>query len=337
MFIKKFEPLFIKSNKYISKISFHEGTIIYNYDNNFNLLSSYKILSNSYNFDDAWFDVSDNDDIYGLVNCLDGNMIYILLKDNHLIKYKLLNYNKNINLVKFPSIKKFSDSIHIFYYCIKKNESNFCKLIHYYYNKNSWEKNVIDCLSYGLLTNYIVKFENNVPIIFYLKSINDYEELFMSKFDINLNVWSVPFQITNTKKSKVYLSIIKTFDNLYNIVFSENNFNRFYCTYLNGSINGNTFIISRYDVVNKTIACMFPSVNMYNNTLYVQWIEYCSLYTSSFSNRFNFGWSTPILDKDSFLQNFSGYIYNSNIKENNSLSNLFICENSNKKLGLNDN
>lgn len=333
MFIKKFEPMLIKSNKFITKISFDKGTIVYNFDNEYNLLSSYKILQDSYNFDDVWFDIYDNDNIYGLVNSYDGNLIYILIKDTRLIKYKLLNYDKNMYLVKFPSIKKFSNCIHIFYYCIDKTNSNFCKLIHYTY-KNSWKKAVIDSMYYGLLTNYIVKFHDNIPIIFYLKSINEYEELFMSKFDLNTQMWTSPFQITNTKKPKVYLSIIKTPDNFYNIVFSENNSNKYYCTYINGYIEENNFIISRYDVVSKSIACMFPSVNMYNNTLYVQYIEYFSLYTSTFATGFNFGWRTPVLEQNSFLENFSGYIYNSNLKENDSISNLFMCENSNKKLGF---
>lgn len=335
-FIRKFGTLIKKSNKNITNINLDNGIELYNYSPNFDLISSKKILDGAYSFTDVWFDINKNDTLYGIINAKNNNIVHLYINDKIIVKNTLLKYNSNLFTINFPYIKNINGNTHIFYYLI--NNSNYhCTLIHHYKRDDKWIKNEIDINNYLILSNFVVIFKDSAPVVFYFKQVNKYEELFVSIFDLNTNTWSSPFQITNSHKTKVYLSIIKCTNDHYHIAFSENNSSRYYCTYINGYINEYKFITSNYETISKTIACTFPNLIEYSNILYIQWIEYSNLYTR-LSYDFGKTWLQPSIDELASNNPFICYNYKSNYsddKANNPFA-IFACKSSLKILGLNN-
>lgn len=332
-FIRKFESLIKKSNENIINIKLDDGVEIYNYSSDFKLISQKRLLAGNYSFADICFDINEDDTLYGVVN-ENSNLSYLYINNKIILKNRFFNYNLSGFTLKFPYIKKINNSIHIMYYLINDTEA-YCKLIHYCRLNDKWIKTEIDTTKYSILSNFVVTFEDSVPVIFYYKLVNNYEELFISTFDLNTNTWSLPFQITNTRKTKVYLSIIQDSKNYYHITFSENNFHRYHCTYIKGYISENEFIILNYQTVSKTVACTFPNLIECENILYLQWIEYSNLY-ACISYDAGGTWMKPFIDDFAPDNPFICYNYKSNYlndKINNS-SAIFACNNSSKILGL---
>lgn len=333
-FIRKFETLMRKSNKDIANINLDKGIEIYNYSPEFNLRSSQKILEGIYTFADLCFDINEDDTLYGLVSIQKSNLMYLYINDKIILKNMLLNYDSSIFTIKFPYIKKIDDVIHILYYLVN-NSGAHCTLIHYCNINGKWIKNEIDTSSYTILSNFNVIFKGSIPIIFYFKIVNNYEELFVSIFDLSTNSWSKPCQVTNSNKSKVYLSVIMDSKNNCHIAFSENNSRRYYCTYIKGYINDNQFIIYNYQTISKTVACTFPNLIQCKNMLYLQWIEYSNLYTS-ISYDMGKTWLNPFTDNLAYNNPFKCYSYKSNY-HNDIIANssaIFAYNNSIEILGL---
>lgn len=334
-FIDNFESLIETSNKDITNLKSDNGITIYNYDSNFKLLSSKKLLDGSYSFADYWLDISKLDMIYGLVNNKNGTLIHLYITGNFIIKNNILKYNPNKSIIKFPYIKVINGITHIIYFEIHKGSDYCCSLIHYCRNDKGWLKYEIDSINYGILTNFVVIFNEYNPSIFYLKIVNESEELFYSAFDFAARTWSIPVQITNTNREKIYLSVIKSSNNFYNITYSENNLNRYCCTYINGYIKDNKFISGLPITISKTLACVFPNLIEHRNKLYVQWIEHHKLYIS-ISTDFGATWSKETLAESACDFPFSCYSFKSNYFTNDiyNLSNIFAYDKSLEILGV---
>lgn len=334
-FIENFESLIEKSNNDICNITLDEGINLYNYDSNFKLLSSKKLIDGNYSFADYWFDINSSDVLYGLINTKEGSIIHYYINDRFTIKNYILKYDLNKLAIKFPYIKNINGVTHIIYFEIHKGAEHYCTLIHHYKKNNKWVKYEIDSMNYMILSNFVVIFNDCNPSIFYLKIVNGNEEVFYSTFDLITSTWSSPSQITNTSKEKVYLSVIKSSNNFYNIIYSENNLNSYYCTYINGYIDNNKFISSSPITISKTTACVFPHLIEHKNNLYAQWLEYRDLYTS-ISRDFGKTWGKQILFEDISNIPFSYYSFKSNHLNNTvyNLTNIFLYEKSLKILGV---
>jgi hypothetical protein len=308
-----------------------------NFNSNFDLISSKKIIDGKYSFVETWFDINNDNTIYGVINAEKNSLMHLYINDKVIIKNTLLTYDADLFTIQFPYIKCINSSTHIIYYLINHNDSTKCTLTHYYKAKDSWNKNKIDILGYNILTNFVMLFENSTPIIFYLKIVNGYEELFSSTFNLTNKTWSEPNQITNSRKFKVYLSAILCNDGIYHITYSENNSNKYYCRYIKIYFNKNKLTVLKDTIISETFACTFPNILQYNKTLHIHWIENYSLhYCISYDSGEN--WNSPAWDQNSSTHPFNCYIYKSNNSNNEQFNcyALFLYDNSLNILGIKD-
>lgn len=336
-FMRKFHTILQKSNSDICKIDCEDGINLSNYDINFNLISQKKLLNGNFSFLDYWFDISLNDNIYGIVNDKNGLLYSFNTKNNYIIKNKLLKYNHESKFIKFVYIKNISNCTHIIYYSFNISTPYKGTLVHHYKQNHTWHTTIIDEITYNVLTNFVVTYDdNNIPTIFYYNLINGYEEVYFSRFINDSFSWSTPIQITHSKKSKIYLSVIRDSKNVYHIVFSENTYSKYYCTYINGKIDDNSFNAINSSVLSDSVACIFPIVFEFNNSIFVNWIEYQTLYTILSKNSGQ-TWSKVNILINSYDTPFVCCCYHNNL-EYESIFNYFVLymnENSTNILGTN--
>lgn len=310
-FINKTEILIQKSNKNSTIFNLDKNIVYNSIDSNFNKLSSHKIIDGNYCFVDIWLDINNDDSIYGVINDKKGKLLNVNIKDDVIDKTTIIKYDYKDFFIKFPYIKNTPKGNHLIYYLINKNLFYSSNLIHIYIKNDIYVKKQIDFIDYNIMSNFIVTWDNNTPSIFYFKFINGSEELFISTFNLDSLQWSVPLQITNSKKSKIYLSVIRHIDDSYHIVFSENNNDRYYCRYINGYLKDGKFNIYKSTFIRSTVMCLFPHLIEFNSTLYAQWVEYHDLYTCK-SNDLGETWSAPILCKSISNSPFLRYEFRSN-------------------------
>lgn len=335
-FMRKFDTLLHKSNNTMCKIDSQDGINLYNYDNHFNLLFSKKLQSGEFSFLDYWFDIDTKDNVYGIINDKKGTLLTLSITNKYLIKNKLLQYNPDEEFIKFVYINSNIYCTNIFYYSFNVNNPYNGSLIHHYQKDNIWHTNIIDSISYNVLTNFVVTYDNdNIPSIFYYKLTDGFEELFVSVFDNNSYTWCTPIQITTSKMSKIYLSVIKDYQNCYHILFSENNFSKYHCTYIKGYVDDYKFNVSSSIKISDTVACTFPNLLESQKRLYAQWIEYHNLYLR-FSDDHGKTWSMVSINKDSLELPFVCCNYHSNYQQEADMNYfiLYMNQNSTQILGI---
>ncbi|MDO5517087.1 MAG: hypothetical protein Q4F66_05990 [Clostridium sp.] len=335
-FMRKFDTLLRKSNNTMCKIDSQDGINLYIYDNNFRLLSSKELLDGDFSFLDYWFDIDINNNVYGIINDKKGTLLSYNITNKYLIKNSLLKYNPDEKFIKFVYINSNTERTNIFYYIFNTDTPYSGSLIHHYKINNIWYTHVIDSISYNVLTNFVVVYDNHdIPIVFYYKLSHGVEELFISIFDADSNSWCTPIQITDSRKAKIYLSVIKDYRNCYHILFSENNSNKYYCTYINGYINNYNFNISNSLVISDTVACTFPNILESQGRLYAHWVEYHNLYVG-FSDDYGNKWNKVMIYNDSLENPFVCCNYHSNCIEENTINyfTLYMNQNSNHILGI---
>lgn len=335
-FLRQFCTLLQKSNGNIYKIESKDGIILNSFNKNFELITSKKLLEGSFSFLSYWFDIAKDDNIYGVINDKNGTIINYNVINNYIIKSNLLKYDIEEIFIKFIYIKNIDNKTHIFYYSLNKQHPCNGHIIHHYKNNGVWNTQIVDEITYNILTNFVVTYTSeNSPVIFYYNVINGFEELFASVFDADSNSWCNPIQITNSRKNKIYLSVIMNSLNCYHILFSENNNNKYFCTYIKGYINNNNkFDIASTSKLVNTVACTFPSIIESNGTLYANWIEYHNLFTVS-SKDFGVTWNETSIFNNSYKIPFVCCNYHSNYDINKSFTyfTLFIKDNSLEILG----
>ncbi|MDU6115484.1 MAG: hypothetical protein E6649_13805 [Paeniclostridium sordellii] len=303
------------SNEDLNIFCFIDGIVLKRIKKNLNDRYSIKIIDGIYSFVDFYADINNDDEIYGILNDKSGFLwnIYIDEKNSESIilnKELILKYDNEISCIKFPYIKYLKKETHIIYYLINKDEPFKCELIHINKEDNLVIKNKIDFSHYNIISNFEVLWEGSIPILFYFKCINGYEELFVSKLE-SKDTWSEPIKITNTKKTKVYLSVIKDNAGCFNIVFSEESDGKYHCRYIKGELKGNTFYQTYTETIKTDIMCLFPHLINYKDTSYIQWGEYNYLYTCESNDLGNTWSSSRQCDKD--LGSYSKrYLYKSN-------------------------
>ena len=317
-----------KSDKTISIFNLDRGILYNNLDSNLNSLYSKNIITGDLSFADTWFDIDSNDNIYGIINNKEGKLINVNIKSNNIDSNTFFKYDYERFFIKFPLVKDVFGEIHVIYYLIDKNKFNSSRLFHIYKYNGVYKKNTIDSINYNILTNFVITWDNNIPTIFYFKLVNGCEEIFTSTFDLINLEWSAPFKITNSRKPKIYLSIIKSHDDKYHITYSEDNNKRYYCKYLTIVSENNKFKTYNSACLSTNIMCLFPSLIECNLTLYIQWVEYYNLYTCKSTDGGN-TWSKPHISKYfSFLPIYI-YEFKSNFSDDciYNLSSLFSFEN----------
>ena len=335
-FMRKFNTILHKSNDKIFMIDSEDGINLSNFDMNFKLLSSRQIEGGSFSFIDYWFDLTPDDKIYGIINNKKNSLLFYRITDKYIIKNVLLKYNPDKVFLKFVYAKQINLFTHILYYEIDKLNPYNVKLIHLYKNNLTWNKYVVDSFSYNVLTNFLVTYDNDFsPYIFYYKLVNGFEELFVSIFDTSSCIWSDPQKLTNSKKPKIYLSAIKDSKNHYHIIYSENNFNKYYCTYIHGYFDDGDFKQLNNFKLSDTVACTFPNVIEYNDTIYAHWVEYHNLYVS-ISPDGGYTWDKVSISGASSALPFTCCNYHDNNNKHGTFNyfTLYMVDASEKILGL---
>lgn len=335
-FTRDFITILKNQNNDLYKIDSQNGLTISKYNSKNTLIYSKRLFTGSYTFIDYWFDIDNNDTVYGLINNKEGALTYIQIKGTIIIKKHLIDYDINKAFIKFVYLKKSGSSINLLYYYADKTSPLKYNLVHYYKNITGWHKNIVDQVNITTLTNYIVLSDShgNMSLV-YLKLCNKYEELFISFFDSNKLNWSHPIQITNSHHNKIYLSALIDKNNKVHILFSEKNLYKYQCTYICGFINSKIFNLLHYYTLGDCTACSFPSIIQQNSRISAQWIEYSNLYMCS-SNDSGNAWSPVLINPESCSNPFTCCNYKSNtlIKDNLNYYSVLLDTNTFKILGI---
>lgn len=298
-------------SKGLTLFELNENIISTNIDSHLNNIDSHILFNGEYSFIDIWLDIDNNDNIYGILNDKIGKIQNLTINDKCIDADTIIKYDYKNFFIKFIYTKKMNNKQHIVYYSINKNSPYHAYLVHFYKSPYICKKSRIDFLQYDILTNFVITYNDNIPSIFYFKLVNHKEELFSSVFDENSHSWSTPVQITSSKKSKIYLSVIKDIKNNYHITFAEKNNNKYYCKYLQGSFIDGNFIILLEKYISKSSMCVFPNLISTHSKIYIQWIEYFNLYTSE-SSDYGKSWSKPKLNSLASDFYFQRYEFRSN-------------------------
>lgn len=311
-FSRDFITILKNRNDDIYEIKSQNGLIISRYGKGNELVYSKKLFDGHFDFIDHWFEIDNNDAIYGIVNDKKGSLIYILIKDNIIVKKQLLNFNTNQIAIKYVYIKIINNSINIFYYYSDKSSPHRCTLVHYYNNINGWHKNIIDLITYNTLTNYVILYNTSKKMsILYFKLCNNHEELFLSSFNKESVTWKKPIQLTNSHHDKIYLAALIDRKNNYHILFSEKDIYRYQCSYICGYINNNGFLKINKRTLGNATACSFPVIIEKNSIINVLWTEYNNLYVCS-SIDSGISWGQVFINPESCSVPFTCCNYKSN-------------------------
>lgn len=328
-FLNRCSTIIRRSSKDLFFINLDKG-ISYNYYDSTNdyIFSNTLLEDNEMNFSNCYFTLNKLDEIYGVYVNSSLNILTATNNSNTFIEKEVLNYDFNKFGISFPYINIVGDNIHIFYYVYNLNSNNTCALFHHVKQNNVWTENKIDFLNYFVLDNYKVVWIQNSPIVFYFKLVDGFEELFLCKFNISTLTWSNPIQVTNSKKNKLYLNILKDNMNFYHLVFCENTNGSYSIRYLNGYLNDSSFQINTDKYIVEPSANMYPSLMKKDSKLYLMWVDFGRLYTS-FSDDLGKTWSDPKIDEFSLEENFIRANFYSNYKEDLSynVNSVFTSEN----------
>lgn len=313
-FKKGFIIMLKKSNEEYFMLDIAEGITLYDLNYDCKIMNKNKIAHEKYTFVDLWVDINEYDEIYGIVNNSDGELIYIFIKGNKIYRTNLLKYDNRKIVIKYPYINKINEDIHILYYSNNIEYGREQNLVHYFKKNGVWTEHVIDKFKSWILTNFCVLFDNEIPTVFYFKMVKGTEEIFASTYNVDLNKWSESIQLTNSRKNKVYLSAIKDSNGKYHLTYSENNMDRYYCMYLQVDINKGSVKVKKNNIIKRTIECTFPQIFRSNWLVQVKWVSYNSLFTS-YSKDHGTSWSGEERIDEAISKNFVRCNYSSNYKE----------------------
>lgn len=260
------------------------------------------------------FSLDKDDNIY-CIYC-DNSLQILECKNNSFIftKTEYITYNYKKFGVAFPYVKYIENNPHIFYYVFNNNSNNTCALFHHYKHDDYWIENKIDFINTIMLDNFTVLWNEVAPTIFYLNLVNGCEEIFSSRFNLGTFTWSEPVQITNTGHNKLYLNVIRDSINFYHFCFCEYENNGYLVKYINGYLNEKKFNLKTLAYLSEPSTCIYPSLVKVDSKLYVSWVNFNKLFTSS-STSCGTSWSKPIIDEFSKDDKFIRSTFFSNYKD----------------------
>ena len=314
-FINNCSTIIRRSNKDMFHIYNNNGIYLDIFDKNNSLRNSKKVFDSSIiDFTKTYFTLDKSDNIYGICSNNNLTLLEMLNDSNEFSKNEIIKYNNTKFNILFPYIKILNDNIHIIYYVYNNSSTNTTALFHHYRCNNVWMENKIDFINHIILDDFIVLWSQNSPILFYFNLVDGFEEVFMSRFNCSTLTWSSPVQITNSKKSKLYLSVLKDSMNFYHITFCENIENGYAVKYINGYLNENSLDVNISTYISGPSTCMYPTLIKYKSTLYLMWVNYGKLITS-FSTDLGKSWNEHKIDDFSIEEDFARAKFISNYKE----------------------
>lgn len=281
------------------------------FDKNENLISSNTILNQKLDFTKYYLTLDYDDSLYGVYIDNGIKLININQNSSSFSTKNLLTYNNTKFDIAFPYIKRINIDFHLLYYVYSNNYSSTCALIHHHNHNGMWTENKIDFIDNIVLNNFCVLWTQDCPIVFYLKLINNCEEVFLSRYNVNTLTWSKPIQITNSKKNKIYLSVLKDSMNFYHISFCENVDNAYAVKYINGYLMENKLDVNVSKYITGPSSCMYPNIIKHQSDIYLMWVNYNRLYTV-ISKDFGKSWSECEIDEFSMEEEFTRSMFFSN-------------------------
>lgn len=323
-----------KSNGSFSKITSDKGLRLFNYDKNANTQTASLIFKENLSVLDYYFDIKENNSIYGLVVSKRRDLFYIYINKKIILRKNIFSITNQTQCIKFPYVILINNKFHIFFYLVD-NLTSTCKLMHLFNEDNKWRETIIDTFRFNILTNFSLIKNKDSLNIFYIKLINNIEQICITSFNIDSSTWQSPYPITNSHNAKVYLSVIKNNRSEYHLTYSENINNKYFCMYIKGYTLKDKFICSKNSIIRSGVACTFPNIIQYSNMLSIQWIEFNSLH-SCVSSDLGQSWNYSLVDANYMDDPFSLYYYRSNYSgdRNNIFPNVFTLENKLKFLGI---
>lgn len=313
-FINSFSTIIRKSNQEIVHI-FGDDNINFNFfDKDKNISKKASIKSErSIDLSSCNFSLSKDDSIYGIYNDNSLKIIEIKNNSNKISIKDILNYNINKSDILYPYVEFIDNDIHIFYYMFNNKSNTSCSLYHHYNTNGVWRECKIDYIYNTVLNNFEIVWINNSPIIFYFSMVNGYEEIFFSRFNKYKLKWSKPYQITNSKKSKLYLSVLYD-KGIFNITFCESENNLYSVKYINGNIdNKDSFNLNISNFVSYPSICMFPNIVKEKNDINILWVDFNKLYKSKTID-LGKNFTNPVVDNYSLEDDFCKSKFLSNYK-----------------------
>ncbi len=307
-FVNKYSSIIRRSNKSIVNI-YEDEKIFFNfYDENNNLIKS-KTLSKNIDLSTLHFSLTKNDEIIGLYDDNSLKMIKID-KNDDITNQVVINYDSNQFKTIFPYIEKIDDEVHIFYYVYSLNSDDTLAFFHHYQKDGFWTENNIDFINNFIIDKFTIIFEKNTPIAFYLNIVDGFEEVFYSRFNKKTLKWSKPYQITNSNKNKLYLSVMK--NDFFNITFLEKDDVGYRVRYLKFKDK----IIKSKSITDSSLY-MYPSLLEYNKTLYIMFCDNNRIYNSKSMDNCD-TWSEISLDTYSLENDFCKSYFLSNYEDDKS-------------------
>ncbi|SCH31461.1 MULTISPECIES: hypothetical protein [unclassified Romboutsia] len=314
-FINKCSTIIRRSSKDMFFITFDKDISYNYYDKNNEFLFSKKLIrNNSIDSANCFFNLDKFDNVYGIYN--DGALKILTSQSgsSNFTQKELLKYNSKKFGICFPYINITRNDTHILYYVYNHNSANTCALFHHFKHNDVWTENKIDFINHIILDNFIVIWSYDSPSVFYFNLVNGIEEVFLSRFNKSTLTWSSPVQITNSRKNKIYLNVLKDSMNFYHLTFCENLDNGYSVKYLNGYLNDTSFDTDISTYITGPSTCMYPSFLKKDSTLYLMWVNFGKLHTS-YSKDLGKSWSEHEIDEYSVENDFMRANFFSNYKD----------------------
>lgn len=304
-FINKCFTMVRRSNKDMFNIRLEDSIIFDHYDSSNNFISSNSLNINSpIDFSNCSFTLDSFDNIYGVYRDKSLKLIEFDKESNKISQRNILTYNHKKFNVLFPYINIIDNNIHILYYVYNNNSTNTCALFHHYNHNGVWTENKIDFINHTCLDNFTVLWIQDSPIVFYFNLVNGVEEIFFSRFNNSTFTWSNPVQITKSKKSKLYLSVLKDSMNFYHLTYCENEDTGYSIKYINGYLNEHKFDLNiSYKITNNS-TYMYPSLLKNKASLHLMWVNHHRLYSCE-STDLGKTWSDHTIDEFSIKEDFT--------------------------------
>lgn len=240
--------------------------------------------------------------------------IYFLYQSQemHLI-LKIINEEKieEVKLTKEPIPEVYElnmlvedKKIHIIYSAMLKESGKYI-IYHHYYNGVIWDTFIPEEVEAKKFLNpmQIISVEGDILLTYTDKNKN----IIIKKFNLEKLEWEDSIKLIDTDKEKIFLDVIKI----------ENDYHFTYCEYINENlvvkyekylyIDGGFDKISE-DVLSNEGATSYPTLIMYNDRLWVIWVELNKLMSRYYNNESK-SWSDIYLWKESKNIDFLRYKY----------------------------
>lgn len=253
-----------------------------------------------------------------------GNLYYSKFEHELWQSHLIAQYPVTRQKLLYPTIKLVEHQIHIFYYLIDTEHKRKAYLLHMHFNNNKYHSNHITTISSNSYFNNFKVFHTKGSIlILYSSVVHDFEQIFISKFDLNSGKWDSPIRITESKDKKLYIDGLLDHNHKFHILWSKYDDEYLVVQYLN--LNTDTL-----DVENATkpiplsskLSCSFPTLVHYKEALWAIWVEMnkiISCYTVDGGQT----WSKYFIHEDTRKIDFKRYRYSSSKKQE---ENHILCD-----------